>query len=120
MSKIKNFVNKSCSANLVFLKINHFQEDYVVFSPPKLTLNIENALFLSARHSFYLQDIKVSFEYVDFYAKILLVKYTRVKNSTIQRTIISIKHSSATGDFFEEWNEITLQTHIRKFEELTT
>ena len=23
------------------------------------------------------------------------------------------------GDFFEEWNEITLQTHIRKYEELT-
>ena len=23
-----------------------------------------------------------------------------------------------TGDFFEEWNEITRQTHIRKFEEL--
>ena len=23
-----------------------------------------------------------------------------------------------TGDFFEEWNEITPQTHIRKFEEL--
>ena len=22
-----------------------------------------------------------------------------------------------TGDFFEEWNEITPQTHIRKFEE---
>jgi hypothetical protein len=24
-----------------------------------------------------------------------------------------------TGDFFEEWNGITPQTHIRKFEELT-
>ena len=23
----------------------------------------------------------------------------------------------STGDFFEEWNEITPQTHIRKFEE---
>ena len=25
----------------------------------------------------------------------------------------------ATDDFFEEWNEITSQIHIRKFEELT-
>ena len=28
-------------------------------------------------------------------------------------------HRLSTGDFFEEWNEITLTTHIRKFEELT-
>ena len=25
---------------------------------------------------------------------------------------------SSSGDFFEEWNEITPQIHIRKFEEL--
>ena len=24
---------------------------------------------------------------------------------------------TCTGDFFEEWNEITPQTHIRKFED---
>ena len=29
----------------------------------------ENALFLLARHYFNLQDIKISFEYVDFHAK---------------------------------------------------
>ena len=27
--------------------------------------------------------------------------------------------TSYTGDFFEEWNEITPQIHIRKFEEQT-
>ena len=26
-------------------------------------------------------------------------------------------NQNLTGDFFEEWNEITPQTHIRKFEE---
>ena len=26
----------------------------------------------------------------------------------------------STGDFFDEWNQITPQTHIRKFEEQTT
>ena len=35
----------------------------------KLTLNFENALFLSALHYFYLQDIKIIFQYVDFHAK---------------------------------------------------
>ena len=51
-------------------------------------MNFENALFLSACHSFYLQDIKVSFEYVDIYAKMALILYTLFGNSTTQRTII--------------------------------
>ena len=28
------------------------------------------------------------------------------------------QHLAITGDFFEEWNEITPKTNIRKFEEL--
>ena len=32
---------------------------------------------------------------------------------------VSLKVKVYTGDFFEEWNEITPQTRIRKFEELT-
>ncbi len=46
-------------------------------------------LCLSASHYFDLQDIKISFHYVDFYAKMLLVLDTRIKNSTTQRTIDS-------------------------------
>ena len=38
-----------------------------------MTLKSENALFLPARHSFNLQDIKISLEYVDSYAKLLLI-----------------------------------------------
>ena len=48
MIKIKkNDPSESCSSNLVFLRENHFQRDSVTISPQKLTLNFENALFLS-------------------------------------------------------------------------
>ena len=47
MIEIKNDLNESCSSNLVFLRENHFQRDSVTISPQKLTLNFENALFLS-------------------------------------------------------------------------
>ena len=47
MIKIKNGLNESCSSNLVFLRENHFQRDSVTISPQKLTLNFENAQFLS-------------------------------------------------------------------------
>ena len=53
----------------------------------KLFLNFENALFLSARHYFNLQDIKISFEDVDFYAKLSLILDTPVGNSKTQRII---------------------------------
>jgi len=45
MIEIKNDFIESCSSNLVFLGENHFQR--VAISPQKLTLNFENALFLS-------------------------------------------------------------------------
>ena len=48
MIEIKNDPNESCSSNLVFLRESHFQRDSVAISPQKLTLNFENALFLSA------------------------------------------------------------------------
>ena len=48
MIEIKNDLNESCSSNLVFLRENHFQKDQVAISPQKLTLNLENALFLLA------------------------------------------------------------------------
>ena len=48
MTKIENIVSESCSSNLVFLRKNHLQKDQVAISPQKMTLNFENALFLSA------------------------------------------------------------------------
>ena len=47
MIETKNALYESCSSNLVFLRENHFQRDSVATSPHKLTLNFENALFLS-------------------------------------------------------------------------
>ena len=35
------------------------------------------------------------------------------------KTVVGFYSVAGTGDFFEEWNEITHQTHVRKFEELT-
>ena len=55
-----------------------------------MTLNFENALFLSAHHYPNFQDIKISFEDVDFYAKLSLILDTLVGNSKTQRTIIHI------------------------------
>ena len=69
MTKFENDINESYSPNLLFLNENRFEDDQVDFWPLKLTLKTENAQFLSAHHYFYLQDIKISFEYVDFHAK---------------------------------------------------
>ncbi len=33
------------------------------------------------------------------------------------RSLLQLKNVKAIEDFFEEWNETTPQTHIRKFEE---
>jgi hypothetical protein len=57
-----------------------------------LTLKTENALFLMARHYFYLQDIKISFGHVDCYANMLLVLGARVRNSPTQQTIVDKKY----------------------------
>ena len=80
MDCIKNVINESCLLKLVFSMENHFQSKKVEFWTSKLTLNFENALFLSVGHSFMVQDSKVSFEYVDFYAKILLVLHNAFGN----------------------------------------
>ena len=40
--------------------------------------------------SIYIQDIKISFEYVDLYAKMLLILDTGIRNSTTQQPIIFI------------------------------
>ena len=48
MTKIKNDFNESFSSDLVFLRENHFWENWGDISPWDMTLNFENALFLSA------------------------------------------------------------------------
>ena len=90
MIRIDNVVNKSCSPNLPFLRENRFQEDSVNFWLQKLTLKTENAQFLLARHYVCLQDIKISFWYVDFYAKISLILDTSAKNFITQQTLLFI------------------------------
>ena len=49
MNIIKNDLNESCSSNKLFLRENHFQKNLENVSPQKLTLNFENALFLTAQ-----------------------------------------------------------------------
>ena len=80
MDRVKIVINESCSFKLLFLIENYFQSKKVEFWTSKLTLNFENALFLSACHSFMVQDSKVSFEYVDFYAKMSLIFYAAFGN----------------------------------------
>ena len=58
---------------ILFLIEIFFQSKKVEFWTSKLTLNFENALFLLTYHSFMVQDSKVSFEYVDFYANMSLI-----------------------------------------------
>ena len=55
MIEIKDNLNESCSSNLVFLRKNHFQKDSVAISPQKLTLNFENALFLSTHFKIWVR-----------------------------------------------------------------
>ena len=72
MIEMKNDLIESCSSNLVFLRENNFQEDQVDIWPWKLTWTFENA-HMSAHYYFYSKAINISFKYVDFYAKMLLL-----------------------------------------------
>ena len=86
MNKIKNLVSESCSFNSLFWRENRFPEDFKVdIWPPKLTLNFKSALFFAVLS---LLLLKISFEDVDFYAKLSLILDTAVRNSTTQKTII--------------------------------
>ena len=55
MTNMKNDFNEIFSSNLVFLRENHFQRDSVPISPQKLTLNFENALFLSTHFKIWVR-----------------------------------------------------------------
>ena len=48
-------------------------------------------------------------------SKVLVHKDLNLAKVANSGALFSLIH---TGDFFEEWNEITHQIHIRKFEEL--
>ena len=76
MFRIENVFNKSCCPNSIILGENRCQEDSVNFWLQKFTLKTENAHFLPVHHYFCLQDIKISFQDVDFYAKMSLILYT--------------------------------------------
>ena len=56
-----------------FEYVDFYAKAFLVFMKIKLIFDLENGLVLSARHSFYLKDIKIFFEYVDFIAKISLI-----------------------------------------------
>ena len=49
-------------------------------------------------HYFSLQDIKISFEDVDFYAKLSLILNTPVRNSKTQRHIVPSKYKNLDGN----------------------
>ncbi len=49
---------------------------------------MKNAQFLLARQYFCVQNIKISFEYADFYAKISLILDTAARNSITQRALL--------------------------------
>ena len=109
MIQMKNIASESCSPNLIFIKENNFWEDSVDFWPQKLTLKTENAQFLLARHYFCAQNIKISFEYADLYAKISLILDTAARNSiTKRRTLLNNNTNPVFSDSgaplkFEFW-----------------
>ena len=77
---MKIVFNESCSFKLLLLIENYFQSKKVEFWTSKLTLSFENAQFLSACHSFMVQDSKVSIEDVDFYTKMSMIFYAAFGN----------------------------------------
>ena len=60
---------------------------------------------MTVHHSFCLQDINISFEYVDFYGKMSLILDTPVRNSKTQWTILFISHRF--HNFFYNRHQIT-------------
>ena len=87
-TKINNGFSKSCSSNSIFLSENCLQEDLGDKKPWKLNLNSENALFLMACLHLLEQDEKVSFEYMNFHSKRLLILDTQVWFSTTIVTLL--------------------------------
>ena len=87
------------NTNLVFLKQNHFGTIKFKFDL-KNWLNFKKALFLTARHYIYLQDIKISFEVVDLCKTITSFGYPskKLNNPTDHKTYIyeqkQVDHSS--------------------------
>ena len=61
MNKMKNFVNRSCSPDLIFLQENHFQKNQTDFCIRKLTLNIKKLQFSRALCKIWVTDIKKVF-----------------------------------------------------------
>ena len=71
MNEIKNDLNESYSSNLLFLRENHDQEDWVNICPQKLTLNFENVLFLSAHCKMLVTVLKKWICRVDQWSKLV-------------------------------------------------
>ena len=83
MNEIKNVTIESYSSNLICI----FEKIKLIYLR-KLTLKTENVQFLLACHYFCVQNIKISFEYADFYAKISLILNSAARNSITQQTLL--------------------------------
>ena len=83
MTRFKNTFSKICSSSLVFFIKKIFYEDRNEFRLWKLTKKSEIAPFLTAGLQFLVQDIKVSLEYVDFYAKMFVIFYATFGNKKV-------------------------------------
>ena len=93
MSKIKDECNKSCSSNLLFLRENNFQKDYVNIWLQKLTLNFENALFLLAHCKILVTFWKKLVCRVDQWSK-LVFRFNAQIFKTILKGIYKVKWSN--------------------------
>ena len=64
------------------------------------------------------KSLRIQFDIETFLTSVckIVVSYSTDKSNIYP---LKTRRILFTGDFYEEWNEITPQTHIRKFEELT-
>ena len=64
-------------------------------------MNSENVQFLPARHYFCAQNIKTTFEYADFYAKISLILDTTARNSITQWILVFLPENGTNVPDFD-------------------
>ena len=115
----KNVNNKKCAPELLFFIEKKIEKDSNDFWHRKLTLKVKLWHILTPPHYTNSQNSIISFEYVDFLAKLFPILYPPLENSTtriaIAYTNLAFKEGNISSTFPERSQEVTTVFFKEKF-----